>query len=50
MLTRQNMELRDELRGSEQKRLKAGRKTGTVNLIDRKPETPVLEEFVFNTA
>lgn len=50
MLTRQNMELRDELRGSEQKRLKAGRKTGTVNLIDRKSETPVLEEFVFNTA
>lgn len=36
------MELRDELRGSEQKRLKAERKTGTVNLTNRKSETPVL--------
>ncbi|XP_031470068.1 T-complex protein 10A homolog 2 isoform X2 [Phasianus colchicus] len=50
MLTRQNMELRDELRGSEQKRLKAERKTGTVNLVDRKSETPVAQAILRETA
>ncbi|XP_019468399.1 T-complex protein 10A homolog 2 isoform X2 [Meleagris gallopavo] len=50
MLTRQNVELRDELRGSEEKRLKAERKTGTVNLVDRKSETPVAEAILRETA
>ncbi|XP_021245995.1 uncharacterized protein LOC110395657 isoform X2 [Numida meleagris] len=50
MLTRQNMELRDELRDSEHKRLKAERKTGAVNLMDRKSETLVAEAILRETA
>ncbi|XP_072188305.1 uncharacterized protein [Excalfactoria chinensis] len=49
MLTRQNMELRVELRGSEYKRLKAERKRGTVNLTDGKFQTPVAEAILRET-
>uniref|UniRef100_A0A8C2SUF4 Uncharacterized LOC107311474 n=1 Tax=Coturnix japonica TaxID=93934 RepID=A0A8C2SUF4_COTJA len=49
MLTRQNMELRVELRGSELKRLKAERKRGTVNFTDGKLQTPVAEAILRET-
>ncbi|GAB0186982.1 centromere protein J-like [Grus japonensis] len=44
MLTRQNMELRDELRVSEHQRWKAEEKTEAVNFMDRKSETPVVQQ------
>lgn len=45
MLTRQNMELRDELRVSEHQRWKAEKNSEAVNFMNRKPETPVLEDI-----
>ncbi|NWX52622.1 CENPJ protein, partial [Steatornis caripensis] len=49
-LTRQNMELRDELRVSELQRWKAERNQETVNFMDRKSETPVAEAILRETA
>ncbi|XP_065592570.1 LOW QUALITY PROTEIN: uncharacterized protein LOC136048717 [Cyrtonyx montezumae] len=49
-LTRQNMELRDELRDSEHRRMKAERKTGAASIMDRKSETPVAEAILRETA
>uniref|UniRef100_A0A8C3JPS4 Uncharacterized protein n=1 Tax=Calidris pygmaea TaxID=425635 RepID=A0A8C3JPS4_9CHAR len=46
MLTRQNMELRDELRVSEHQRQKAEKNPEAVNFMDRKSETPVLDDTV----
>jgi len=46
MLTRQNMELRDELRVAEHQRRKAEKKPEAVNFMDRKPETPVLADII----
>ncbi|EMP25164.1 Centromere protein J [Chelonia mydas] len=40
MLTKQNLELRDELRVSEHQRLEAEKKSGAVDFISRKSETP----------
>ncbi|NXT47720.1 CENPJ protein, partial [Pluvianellus socialis] len=48
-LTRQNMELRDELRVSERQRWKAEKKPEAVNFLDRKPETPVAEAILRET-
>lgn len=50
MLTRQNIELRDELRVSEHQRWKAEKSTEAVNFTDRKSETPVLEDLLCLTA
>ncbi|XP_010152631.1 PREDICTED: centromere protein J-like [Eurypyga helias] len=44
MLTRQNMELRDELRASEHQRWKAEKNPEAVNFMDRKAETPVVHQ------
>ncbi|NXJ13924.1 CENPJ protein, partial [Odontophorus gujanensis] len=48
-LTRQNMELQDELRDSEHKRMKGERKTGAASIMDRKSETPVAEAILRET-
>ncbi|NXW84389.1 CENPJ protein, partial [Alopecoenas beccarii] len=50
MLTRQNIELRDELRVSEHQRWKAEKNTEAVNCMDRKSETPVAEAILRETA
>ncbi|NXE11267.1 CENPJ protein, partial [Lophotis ruficrista] len=50
MLTRQNMELRDELRISEHQRWKAEKNPKAVNFMDRKSETPVAEAILRGTA
>ncbi|NXQ88154.1 CENPJ protein, partial [Nyctibius grandis] len=50
LLTRQNMELRDELRVSEHQRWKAEKNPEAVNFMDRKPETPVAEAILRETA
>ncbi|NWW65594.1 CENPJ protein, partial [Ifrita kowaldi] len=50
LLTRQNMELRDELRVSEHQRRKAEKDTKAMNFMDRKSETPVAEAILRGTA
>ncbi|NXK03774.1 CENPJ protein, partial [Herpetotheres cachinnans] len=50
MLTRQNMELRDELRVSEHQGWKAEKNPEAVNFMDRKSETPVAEAILRETA
>ncbi|XP_013801573.1 centromere protein J-like [Apteryx mantelli] len=50
MLTRQNMELRDELRVSEHQRLKVEKKPGAVNFMDRKSETLLAEAILRETS
>ncbi|NWU52574.1 CENPJ protein, partial [Dromas ardeola] len=50
MLTRQNMELRDELGVSEHQRWKAEKSPEAVNFMDRKSETPVAEAILRETA
>lgn len=40
------MELRDELRVSEHQRWKAEKMPEAVNIMDRKSETPVLEDTI----
>ncbi|NXW40687.1 CENPJ protein, partial [Nyctiprogne leucopyga] len=49
MLTRQNMELRDELRVSEHQRWKANKTQEAVNFMDRKSETLVAEAILRET-
>ncbi|XP_026701691.1 T-complex protein 10A homolog [Athene cunicularia] len=50
MLTRQNMELQDELRVSEHQRRKAENPPEAVNFMDRKSKTPVAEAILRETA
>ncbi|NXG06627.1 CENPJ protein, partial [Sakesphorus luctuosus] len=50
LLTRQNMELRDELRVSEHQRWKAEKTPKAVNFLDRKSMTPVAEAILRETA
>ncbi|NWS69996.1 CENPJ protein, partial [Crotophaga sulcirostris] len=50
MLTRQNMELRDELRVSEHQRWKAEKKPEAADFVDRKSETPLAEAILRGTA
>ncbi|NXB05866.1 CENPJ protein, partial [Cnemophilus loriae] len=50
LLTRQNTELRDELRVSEHQRRKAEKNPKAVNFMDRKSETPVAEAILRGTA
>ncbi|NWH58815.1 CENPJ protein, partial [Geococcyx californianus] len=50
MLTRQNMELRDELRVSEHQRQKAEKNPEAVDFVDRKSETPLAEAILRGTA
>ncbi|XP_029766902.1 T-complex protein 10A homolog 2 [Terrapene carolina triunguis] len=50
MLTKQNLELRDELRVSEHQRLEAEKKSGAVDFISRKSETPVSEAILRGTS
>ncbi|NXG90246.1 CENPJ protein, partial [Stercorarius parasiticus] len=50
MLTRQNMELRDELRVSEHQRWKAEKNPEAVDFMDRKSETLVAEAILRETA
>ncbi|NXM74130.1 CENPJ protein, partial [Serilophus lunatus] len=50
LLTRQNMELRDELRVSEHRRWKAEKKPKAVNFMDGKAETLVAEAILRETA
>ncbi|NXJ59464.1 CENPJ protein, partial [Rostratula benghalensis] len=50
MLTRQNMELRDELRVSEHQKWKAEKSPEAVNFMDRKSETLVAETILRETA
>ncbi|NWW90958.1 CENPJ protein, partial [Rhynochetos jubatus] len=50
MLTRQNMELRDELRVSEHQRRKAEKNPEAVNFMEGKAETPVAEAILRETA
>ncbi|NWT89402.1 CENPJ protein, partial [Lanius ludovicianus] len=50
LLTRQNMELRDELRISEHQRQKAEKNPKATNFMDRKSETPVAEAILRGTA
>ncbi|NXN63746.1 CENPJ protein, partial [Himantopus himantopus] len=50
MLTRQNMELRDELRVSGHQRWKAEKSPEAVIFMDRKSETPVAEAILRETA
>ncbi|NWU12602.1 CENPJ protein, partial [Cephalopterus ornatus] len=50
LLTRQNMELRDEIRISEHQRWKAEKTPKAVNFLDRKSETPVAEAILQETA
>ncbi|NWI25960.1 CENPJ protein, partial [Sula dactylatra] len=49
MLTRQNTELRDELRVSEHQRWKAEKNPEAVNFVDRKSETLVAEAILRET-
>ncbi|NXC66509.1 CENPJ protein, partial [Anhinga anhinga] len=49
MLTRQNMEFRDELRVSEHQRWKAEKNPKAVNFMDRTSETPVAEAILRET-
>uniref|UniRef100_A0A8C8SWA2 Centromere protein J C-terminal domain-containing protein n=1 Tax=Pelusios castaneus TaxID=367368 RepID=A0A8C8SWA2_9SAUR len=46
LLTKQNLELRDELRVSEHQRLEAEKKSGAVDFISRKSESPVLKDLL----
>lgn len=46
MLTKQNMELRDELRVSEHQKWKTEKTSEAVNFMDRKSETPVLKDIL----
>uniref|UniRef100_A0A672VAB8 Uncharacterized protein n=1 Tax=Strigops habroptila TaxID=2489341 RepID=A0A672VAB8_STRHB len=46
ILTRQNMELRDDLRVSEHQRQKEEKPPEAVNFMDRKSETPVLDDSI----
>ncbi|NXI86287.1 CENPJ protein, partial [Rhipidura dahli] len=50
LLTRQNMELRDELRASEHQRRRTEKNPKAVNFLDRKSETPVAEAILRGTA
>ncbi|NXA58436.1 CENPJ protein, partial [Mohoua ochrocephala] len=50
LLTRQNVELRDELRVSEHQRRKAEQNPKAVNFMDRKSETLVAEAILRGTA
>ncbi|NWR69865.1 CENPJ protein, partial [Centropus unirufus] len=50
MLTRQNIELRDELRVSQHQRWKAEKNPEAVDFVDRKAETPVAEAILRQTA
>ncbi|NXE77992.1 CENPJ protein, partial [Cochlearius cochlearius] len=50
MLTRQNTELRDELRVSEHQRWKAEKTPEVVNFMNRKSETPVAEAILREAA
>nr|XP_008173802.1 centromere protein J-like isoform X5 [Chrysemys picta bellii] len=50
MLTKQNLELRDELRVSEHQRLEAEKKSRAVDFISRKSETPVSEAILRGTS
>ncbi|NXX11075.1 CENPJ protein, partial [Podargus strigoides] len=50
MLTRQNVELREELRVSEHQIWKAEKNPEAVNFMDRKSETPVAEAILRETA
>ncbi|NWR58580.1 CENPJ protein, partial [Bucorvus abyssinicus] len=50
MLTKQNMELRDELRVSEHQRWKTEKTSEAVNFMDRKSETPVAEAILQEAA
>ncbi|XP_030355547.1 uncharacterized protein LOC115613768 [Strigops habroptila] len=50
ILTRQNMELRDDLRVSEHQRQKEEKPPEAVNFMDRKSETPVAEAILRETA
>ncbi|XP_067392023.1 centromere protein J-like [Emydura macquarii macquarii] len=50
MLTKQNLELRDELRVSEHQKLEAEKKSGAVDFISRKSETPVSEAILRGTS
>ncbi|NXT29510.1 CENPJ protein, partial [Syrrhaptes paradoxus] len=50
MLTRQNMELRDELRASEHQGRKAEKNPEAVNFMERKSETLVAEAILRETA
>ncbi|NXB37378.1 CENPJ protein, partial [Eulacestoma nigropectus] len=50
LLTRQNMELRDELRVSEHQRWKAEKNSKAMNFMDRKSDTPVAEAILRGTA
>ncbi|NWV79857.1 CENPJ protein, partial [Dasyornis broadbenti] len=49
LLTRQNMELQDELRVSERQRQKTEKNPKAVNFINRKSETPVAEAILRGT-
>ncbi|XP_068795282.1 centromere protein J isoform X3 [Struthio camelus] len=49
-LTRQNMELRDELRVAEHQRLKVEKSPGAVNFMHRKSETPLAEAILRETS
>ncbi|XP_074844779.1 uncharacterized protein LOC142010362 [Carettochelys insculpta] len=50
MLTKQNLELREELRVSEHQRLEAEKKSGAVDFISRKSETLVSEALLRGTS
>ncbi|NXC56303.1 CENPJ protein, partial [Aleadryas rufinucha] len=50
LLTRQNTELRDELRVPEHQRRKAEKSPKAMNFMDRKSETPVAEAILRGTA
>ncbi|NXC06517.1 CENPJ protein, partial [Orthonyx spaldingii] len=50
LLTRQNMELREELRVSEHQRRKAEKIPKAMNFMDRKSQTPVAEAILRGTA
>ncbi|NXU40725.1 CENPJ protein, partial [Drymodes brunneopygia] len=50
LLTRQNLELQDELRVSEHQRRKAEKTSKALNFMDRKSETPVAEAILRGTA
>ncbi|NXS89442.1 CENPJ protein, partial [Erpornis zantholeuca] len=50
LLTRQNMELRDELRVSDHQRRKAEENPKAMNFMDRKSVTPVAEAILRGTA
>ncbi|XP_053152483.1 centromere protein J-like isoform X2 [Hemicordylus capensis] len=49
-LTKQNLELQDELRVSEHQRMEAERKYGAMDLISRKAETPVAAAILRETS